>query len=200
MRKVYPYLFFAMILISSFQAKATVHTVSVFASFFSPILVSAVVGDTVKWIWTGGVHTTSSTQVPANAPPWDSPITSTVTEYSYPLSQPGSYFYKCTPHGFLGQIIVAPATGINSPKILDELSIYPVRPSIFNISYTLKNSTEIKISVFDITGRSVKVFATEYIRSGEYKGTLNFEDLQGGIYVVQFSAGNQRFAKRIIIE
>jgi plastocyanin len=200
MKKIYNSIFLIALLAIVGITKATVHTVSVLSSSFSPALVNVEVGDTVKWIHTGGSHTTTSTAVPSGAATWDSPITPNVTMFSYKVTEAGTYDYICTPHGFTGQIIATIPTGIESPDASVNFNVYSIRPSVFNIEYTLKTSADIKISLFDITGKLVKDMPVSFQNTGEHLNTLYFDDLQNGIYIIQLLAGNQRVSKRIIIE
>jgi hypothetical protein len=63
------------------------------------------VGDTVKWVWASGSHTTTcdpatqaGTSLPAGAATWDEPITSVNTTYEYVVTVAGVYNYWCNPH------------------------------------------------------------------------------------------------------
>ena len=80
-------------------ASATVHTILVGNFYFNPSVITDVqVGDTIKWQWVEGSHTTTSTTIPAGAASWDSPITSGNQVFEYKVTVSGSYDYKCTPH------------------------------------------------------------------------------------------------------
>jgi len=78
---------------------ATKHTVLVGNYYFNPSNIPAVqVGDTIRWEWVQGNHTTTSTSVPLGAVGWDSPITSSNQVYEYLVNTPGTYDYHCTLH------------------------------------------------------------------------------------------------------
>jgi len=83
------------------------------------------VGDTVKWVWISGSHTTTSTSVPTDAASWDSPINSSNTSFSYKVTVAGAYDYKCTPHAAMGMVGSFTA---NSPNTLN------VAPSNQNVT------------------------------------------------------------------
>lgn len=84
---------------------ATKHIINVQNNFFSPSSITNVaVGDTMRWVWVSGVHTTTSTTIPAGAATWDSPMTSTNTVFEYKVTVAGTYNYKCTPHAAMGMI------------------------------------------------------------------------------------------------
>src|SRR5690349_6054770 len=78
---------------------------------FNPGSVDATVGDTVKWIWDDGTHTTTSTSIPGGAAVWDAPLDNTHTTFIYILTVAGVYNYKCTFHqvnGMIGSLNVSP--------------------------------------------------------------------------------------------
>lgn len=86
-------------------ASATKHTVSVQDFSFSPASIPDVtVGDTIRWVWVSGTHTTTSTTIPSGAVSWNHSITSTSTSYEYKVLVAGTYNYKCTPHAAMGMV------------------------------------------------------------------------------------------------
>jgi plastocyanin len=82
--------------ISGFSMKWVV-TVANFQ--FTPSSISNVSpGDTIRWEWVSGTHTTTSTSVPAGAATWDAPIDAVNTFYEYPATVVGTYNYHCMHH------------------------------------------------------------------------------------------------------
>lgn len=63
-------------------------------------------GDTVRWVWVNGSHTTTSA-----TGLWNAPIDSLNTSFEYAFNAPGTYDYVCAPHSFImeGQVIVLAA-------------------------------------------------------------------------------------------
>jgi plastocyanin len=92
---------------------AVKHIVSVSNFQFSPANVNASVGDTMRWVWSNGTHTTTSTPgaIPAGAASWDNAITNIVTSFEYIITVAGSYSYVCIPHspGMAGTITATAA-------------------------------------------------------------------------------------------
>ncbi len=87
------------------HALATKHVITVQNFSFNPSSITdVVVGDTMRWVWVSGTHTTTSTTIPATASTWDSPITSSNTSYEYKVTVAGTYNYKCTFHAASGMI------------------------------------------------------------------------------------------------
>ncbi len=96
-------------------ALATEHTVTQSGFTFSPASVSVVVGDTVRFVRTGGSHTVTSGTGCAASGLFGSrlSIATPVFIWTVPASNAGTTIgYFCTPHcgsGMVGSIVVAPA-------------------------------------------------------------------------------------------
>lgn len=89
----------------SFQAFSVKHTILVGNNFFNPSTLNGVdAGDTIRWEWQAGNHTTTSTTIPAGAASWDEPINSSNQVYEYVPVVGGTYNYKCTPHAAMGMV------------------------------------------------------------------------------------------------
>ncbi len=69
---------------------------------FSPASFTINLGDTVKWVWIGGSHTTTSLTVPTGAAVWDNEINSSITSFTYVPAKTGTYSYKCSFHFVMG--------------------------------------------------------------------------------------------------
>lgn len=199
MKKIYQTLILTVLLFISSSSIAVVHSVVVSNFQFTPASLSVNVGDTIVWTLGSGNHTTTSNTIPVGADPWDSPINSNVQSFTYVITVAGTYDYICTPHVFAGQI-VAINTGINTLDLFSNFNIFSVRPSIYNISYSLARSGNIKISVYDITGKSAKILKSSYQTAGTYTSNYNFEDLKKGIYIFEMIIDKHRFTKRLVID
>jgi plastocyanin len=108
--------------------------------WFEPIGVYIEPGQTVRWIVSENVHTTSayhprnsnhSLRIPQNAIPWDSGFLSPGEHFELKLMTQGAYDYYCMPHeeaGMVGRIIVGRPTG---PGVLP-FDYYQGRPGTTN--------------------------------------------------------------------
>ena len=121
MKKIY-FLFTALLFLKSF---ATVHQVTVSNFQFSPATVNAVVGDTIKWVWGSGFHTTTSETVPAGATTWDAPIQSAGQTFSYILTVAGTYTYECTVHPTAMQATLTVSGAL--PVVLKNFIVSPTK-------------------------------------------------------------------------
>lgn len=55
------------------------------------------VGDSVRWVWRSGYHTTTSYDGL-----WDAEISSARRTFTYTFADPGTYEYYCIPHELVG--------------------------------------------------------------------------------------------------
>lgn len=122
----------ALAIILPTKLSATKHVINVQNYTFSPSDLSGViVGDTIRWVWVSGSHTTTSTTIPVGAATWNSPISSTVTSFEYKVTLPGTYNYKCTPHANMGMVGTFTAT---SP--LPTLAVSPENQNVTSAAGT----------------------------------------------------------------
>ena len=106
---------------------AVVHTVQVGNFYFNPASINNVnPGDTIRWVWVAGSHTTTSSTIPAGAASWDELITSSNTTYEYIPVNEGPYNYVCTPHigmGMVGNFTVVAAAPLTVTATADPMTI-----------------------------------------------------------------------------
>lgn len=191
---------FFFISVNSF---ATKHIVMVLSNQFNPATMSVNVGDTVVWQWVNGSHTTTSDGVPANALSWNSQLTTGNPSFEYPVTEPGTYTYHCIPHqssGMVGGFFASSTNSINNSDLIQKFNLYSIRPSVFMVSYSLQTSTDLKLTLFDITGKFVRILNSNFSQSGDFRETYYLNDLQKGIYIFEMIANNKRLTKRIIVE
>jgi plastocyanin len=85
---------------------------------FQPATINAHVGDVIVWRFVNGMHTTTSTSVPAGAQTWNAPIDSAHTQFRYQVQVAGTYQYQCNFHfaqGMVGTIVVSAASPGQAP-------------------------------------------------------------------------------------
>jgi plastocyanin len=85
---------------------------------FQPATINAHVGDLIIWRFVNGMHTTTSTSVPAGAQPWNAPIDSAHPQFRYRIQVPGTYQYRCNFHvaqGMVGRINVSAGSPLQAP-------------------------------------------------------------------------------------
>ena len=131
---------FLALMFSNIQTYAVKHIVNVQNITFSPSTLNVSVGDTVRWVWINGTHTTTSVTIPAGANTWDQPITSTNTFYEYPVTVAGTYNYECSIHAAMGMTATFTATSF--------VPTLAVTPSNRNVSAAAGTAT------FSVTSNS----------------------------------------------
>lgn len=166
-------------------ANATVYIVNaqgttIPTDIFVPKTTNALVGDTIKWIWVSGVHTTESISIPAGAAPWASDLNSSTTTFSYVVTKVGTYNYDChasTPHGMNGSIVVAAATGI---PVNDNEHVSSAYPNPFADKIMIEAPHADFIYIYNRMGQ--KINSVE-VKNGQTKVEIDVAELTKGIYL-----------------
>ncbi len=139
MKKIHT-LFIVLFLGISRLYAATI-TVQVSDQGFKPTNFTANVGDVIKFQWTGPLenHTTTSVTIPSGAASWDAFSGPGSPTFLYPVTKPGNYFYKCTPHAFFqnGVLVGMVANFTVNPVVL------PVKLTSFDVSLS-NEGTKVK--------------------------------------------------------
>jgi subtilisin-like proprotein convertase family protein len=82
------------------------------------------------------------------------------------------------------------------------LSNFSLFPNPNNGSFTVKfdseTSNDVKIMIYDIRGR--EVFSKSYNNSGLFNETVNLNNIQSGVYLVNIENGLQKEVEKIVIE
>ena len=95
-------------------------------------------------------------------------------------------------------------TGVHGTGTLPEESVLmqnypnPFNPST-NISYLLKSTGKVRLSVYDILGREVAVLANEIQTAGAHEVTFSANGLSSGVYFYRINAGTFTQSKQMIL-
>ncbi|HMQ68252.1 MAG TPA: T9SS type A sorting domain-containing protein [Ignavibacteria bacterium] len=182
-----------MILFNTTNSFSTTHNVSVSNFSFTPLNLNVTVGDTVKWTRVSGSHTTTcdgsegSTR-PAGAPSWDSPITSGIPTFSYVVTVAGMYHYVCLPHApdMAGNINAVVSGITNLSELVSSYELSQNYPNPFNpetnINFSIPLSSDVKLSVYNVSGQEVASLVNERLDAGTYKVDWNAVNFTSGIY------------------
>ncbi len=160
-------LFSLNLLLISLVSKATIHRVSVANFSFSPADISNVtVGDTIRWVWVSGRHTTTDTAVgpdnvlPEGADKWNAPINATDTAFNYKVTVAGTYNYICIPHASDGMVGSFTASG----TLPVTLTSFAVNSANSNASLSWKTASEQNADYFSVRRSSDGSEYTEIAR------------------------------------
>lgn len=136
------------------SSKATIDTVKVSNYQFTPASMDVIVGDTIRWLWVSGGHTTTcdptapntTNSLPEGAATWNSPINVTSPTFDYKVTKAGTYNYWCIPHApdMAGSFIASDVL----PVTLTSFQLSNVNNS--NVSLNWKTATEENTDYFSI--------------------------------------------------
>jgi hypothetical protein len=74
----------------------------------------------------------------------------------------------------------------------------PFNPTT-NITYSLKQTGEVRLSVFDILGREVAVLVDDVQNAGQHTITFTGTDLSTGIYLYRLQIGKEVITKKMVL-
>ena len=190
---------------------ATIKTITVQNFSFSPATVSAFVGDTIKFQWLNGTHTTtcngtSSSTLPIGASPWNATMQSSSPTFLYVISTPGSYHFVCIPHSpsMAGNInATISGVSISSSVIPENFSLSQNFPNPFNpstkINFNIAKSGLAKLTVFDLSGKEISTLVNESMNAGSYSVNFNAMNLSSGVYFYRLQAEGYSEMKKMTL-
>lgn len=159
---------------------AQIHEITQQGISFTPNHIEVNVGDTVRWIWTGGTHTTTSTTLPEGAAEWNTPLTSESSVVDYKVTIPGDYSYHCIPHqamGMIGTFTASVPLGIEQDYYKD-LTIFP-NPVTSVFLVETENDVLFLVSIYDISGKQLT--SHKYYSNQQ----IDISYLPNGMYIVK---------------
>lgn len=74
----------------------------------------------------------------------------------------------------------------------------PFNPSTI-LSYDLKTNANVKLTVFNLVGQSVRVLVDGYQNAGYYEVSFDATDLPAGIYLYKLQVGDYSSVKRMTL-
>ncbi|MEO6695056.1 MAG: T9SS type A sorting domain-containing protein [Ignavibacteria bacterium] len=85
----------------------------------------------------------------------------------------------------------------------DNYILHQNYPNPFNpittISYSLPKNAFVKLKVFDIAGKEVKVLINEYKQAGNYEVVFDGSNLSSGVYYYKINSGNYFEIKKMVL-
>jgi hypothetical protein len=92
---------------------------------------------------------------------------------------------------------------LNAAGNPDKFTLNQNYPNPFNpstiLSYNLKIDGEVKLTVFNVVGQSVRVLVDGYQTAGYYEAVFDATDLPAGIYLYKLQVGNYSSVKRMTL-
>jgi hypothetical protein len=74
----------------------------------------------------------------------------------------------------------------------------PFNPTT-NITYSLKQTGDVRLSIFDILGREVAVLVDGVQNAGQHTITFTGTDLSTGIYLYRLQVGKEVITKKMVL-
>jgi len=197
-------LFFVFVLIFSgiinINVSAEKYVIKNSGNTFTPSTLTEVeLGDTIRWEWVSGTHTTTSLGIPDGAPSWDSPLSSSSTFFEYVIKEAGTYNYKCTPHesvGMLGSFTVNSAASVRDfQSNISDITLYPnPAKDQMHLSFEAGVSNTGFLRIRDMLGKVINETSID-ISPGGNQLDVQVDYLRNGIYFLEL---NIRDKKRIV--
>lgn len=173
---------------------ARIINVSVSSNFFSPANINnAVVGDTIKWNWVSGFHTTTCdgqafTSRPPGAAPWNATMSSSTPTFSYVIQIAGTYNYICEPHSLsmAGVIIASPSSVSQLNETVNGYKLSQNYPNPFNpttkIRFSLPEASDVSLKIFNANGKEVAEIVNEKLAASAYEAEWDAINFSTGVY------------------
>lgn len=90
-----------------------------------------------------------------------------------------------------------------SSEVPDKFSLSQNYPNPFNpqtkINFNIKNSGQVKLTVFDILGKELAVLVNEKLVAGSYEYTFNGSDFISGVYFYKLESGNFSEVRKMLL-
>lgn len=174
---------------------------------FTPNAVTVNIGDTVKFMWTSGIHTTTSLTIPTNAAPWSSPMDSGHTVFVYKVMVPGLYNFQCNFHflmGMTGTITVNPMEVKHiSNSVPDKFELKQNYPNPFNpvttIRFDISKNAVVKLRIFDLKGEEVSTLVKQELQPGSYSVEWDASNYASGVYYYRLEAPGFSESKKLML-
>jgi hypothetical protein len=123
--------------------------------------------------------------------------------FSDKMNISGKYYYRLKQIDNDGSFKLNAAVEVNFNPVANGYSLDQNYPNPFNpsttIAYSLLEASNVKLSVFNALGQQVKVVENVYKNAGNYKVTLNADNLNSGIYFYKLEAGQFSQIRKMIL-
>ncbi|MDP8228433.1 MAG: T9SS type A sorting domain-containing protein [Candidatus Electryoneaceae bacterium] len=87
--------------------------------------------------------------------------------------------------------------------IPDQITLYPPVPNPFNsqatVRYALPTSGQVRLELYDITGRSVATLVNHHQVAGEHSTVINGADMTSGIYIIRMVADGETHTRKVLL-
>jgi len=207
MKKINFCLILSFLVFFNLSAFSTTHTITAGGIVFNPSSITVTVGDTIKWQWLNGTHTTTSTGIPTGATSWNAPLDAANQTYFYVITQEGTYNYVCIPHQSLGMVGVITAnpnaiepigTSVPGAYNLEQNFPNPFNPAT-NIRFDLPKNSFVKLVIYDLLGQQQAVLVNGQLSAGSYNVDWDASAYPSGIYFYSLSTNDYKAVRKMVL-
>jgi len=191
-----------IVIVSTSSSQGSTYIIEVSDFQFSPDTGNYLVGDTVKWVWVSGNHTTTSNGVPAGAEVWSVLIDSFHTSFTYIIKAAGVYHYISVPDlpAMTGEFTATWPVGISSPSNISELIVTPtIVDNYVSIKFQVLESGRVYIDLYDLQGKQQQTLFASELFPGEFNRSFYLPRRSAGLYLLIIQCGSKNLSKKIII-
>ena len=204
MKKIFTLSFSVLLFLGLSKSQAVTFTIGVQNYSFSPATVTVNTGDTIMWMWNGGSHTTTSTQIPIGATAWNASLNSNESMFMYVPTIAGSYDYICQPHvsmGMGGHFTVVNTSGISENHLEGvTLNTAVLGDDQLLVKFNLPTPSSVSVMLYNAIGNKVNTLLTSMKQpAGDYEEKFLLPSLKSGVYVLQVQTSEGMLTKRILI-
>ncbi len=93
-------------------------------------------------------------------------------------------------------------TVVEAEEAPEAVAVEPVYPNPFldraTLTYMLPRAADVRVEVFDLLGRRVRLLADGFRNAGDHRVTFDAGDLPSGLYLIRFSAGGVVDVQRVM--
>ncbi len=91
--------------------------------------------------------------------------------------------------------------GLNENTFVNNVSVYPnPAVTVANVSFNLKNTANVEISVTDVAGKVVYTNSLTNASAGTQKVAINTESLNNGIYMVNIISNGSKTTEKFVVK
>jgi plastocyanin len=188
-----------------FISKATIWNIETSDFQFKQDFDTVTVGDTIKWVWISGTHTTTSNGIPAGAQPWSAELNQFNTSFTYVIKFGGTYNYISVPDAPLmgGSFEAVYPVGIPSVNIPAYNFNIIGNPTQSNISFSLglSKTSAVNISLYNLAGTRVNQLYSGLLSDGFYQQSIPLQQSPApGVYFVTLRIGEGVITRRVVVQ
>ena len=119
------------------------------------------------------------------------------------LNSMGKYYYRLKQIDNNGTFKYSNDVEVNYTQYIKGYSLEQNYPNPFNpsttINFTLAQSGQMTLKVYDLLGREVKTLVNGFITAGNHSVQLNGNDLVSGVYIYKITAGSFSATKKLTL-